>query len=170
MTEDPKTTAPKILFLDIDGPMIPYRAMLLEGQTRVMTLFDPIAVGIINHLCKEYGWKIVLHTSWVKIEGGQYTKDHCVKQGIKAEHFHEDAWCDEYINWRYTRVAEWLARHPEVKTYVIVDDEPFAPDQHDIEIPYPDDIVDHIVLVNYYQGLLFSTYNEIRSKEHLVGE
>ena len=55
------STKKRVLFLDIDGPMIPYRAKYLPTQTAVMTKFDPIAVAMINDLCKEFeDLKIVL--------------------------------------------------------------------------------------------------------------
>lgn len=151
----------KIIFLDVDGPMIPYRAMFLPGQTRVMTVFDPIAVSFINNLCEEHGWKVVLHSSWIRIMGGEYTLAHCIHQGIKAEHFHTDAYCNENLNWRYTRVANWLNKHPDVTEYAIVDDEPYMDDIYDEANPYPEGMSLHMVLVNYYQGFLFSTYNDI---------
>lgn len=150
----------KIIFLDIDGPMIPYRCLLLEGQTRVMTLFDPVAVGMLNHLCKKHGYKIVLHTSWVRIMGGKETLSHCVSQGIKPENFHEDAFCAEHIIWRYDRVAEWLIRHPETENYCILDDEPFQYGD-DGEYKYPESMSLHHILVNYYVGFMFSTYNDV---------
>jgi len=161
MTKASQVKPAKIIFLDIDGPMIPYRAMFLPGQTRVMTVFDPIAVSFINNLCKEHGWKVVLHSSWIRIMGGEYTLNHCINQGIKAEHFHADAYCDENINWRYTRVAKWLKDHPEVTEYAIVDDEPYQDDIEYSSVAYPDGMSLHMVLVHYYNGFLFSTYNDI---------
>lgn len=148
----------KIIFLDIDGPVIPYRAMFLPKQSAPMEVFDPVAVSLLNHLCEENGWKIVLHTSWVQIFGGEYTHKHCINQGIHAGNFHADAWCDENINWRYTRVAKWLNEHPDVTKYAIVDDEPW---QEEAMGDYPTGMQDHLILVNYYQGFMFSTYNDI---------
>jgi hypothetical protein len=155
----------KILFLDIDGPMIPYRCLVMPKQTPIMTLFDPVAVSLLNHLCDEHGWEIVLHSSWVRIEGGEKTHQHCIDQGIERQHFHQDAWCNEHIDWRYSRVAEWLSRHPEVDKYVMVDDEPYAPDECK-EFEHPVGMSSRLVLVNYYDGFLFSTYNDIKAKDH----
>lgn len=158
----------KIIFLDIDGPMIPYRVMFMPGQTVPMTVFDPVAVSFINRLCEAEGWKVVLHSSWIKIFGGANTLKHCISQGIKTEHFHADAYCDEDIHWRYTRVAKWLNQHPDVTTYAILDDEPYQDGLND-GVPYPDGMSLHMVLVNYYQGFLFHEYNEVlaQSKEAL---
>lgn len=149
---------PKIVFLDIDGPMIPYRCLVMEGQTPIMTLFDPVAVSLLNHMCEKYGFKIVLHTSWVRILGGFETYEHCIKQGLKAENFHEDAWCDENIHWRYTRVSDWLSKHPEITEYAMLDDEPYQYDE--TGAAHPEDMAKHLVLINYYRGFLYQDMME----------
>lgn len=151
----------KIIFLDIDGPMIPGRAYMLPKQTKIVTVFDPVAVSMLNTLCKERGWKIVVHSSWVRIMGGQETVDHCVTQGLLAEHFHEDAYCDENENWRYTRVAKWLKNHPEVEKYVILDDEPYKADVFS-NYPHPEELKNHLILVDFEDGLLTKEFKKIR--------
>lgn len=158
----------KVIFLDIDGPMIPYRCRFLTNQTSVMTLFDPVAVSLLNGLCEELDCKIVLHTSWLQIMGSDYTLKHCIAQGLKAEHFHQDACCKEDFNWRYTRVAEWLNRHPEVVDYAIVDDDGYNDDLYS-GVPYRESLCLHLVLVNYYEGFLYSTYNNIRKVLNELG-
>lgn len=150
----------KIVFLDIDGPMIPYRCLVMPGQTGIMTIFDPVAVSLLNHLCEEHGWKIVLHTSWVRIMGGEETFKHCVQQGIKAQHFHSDAFCDENIHWRYTRVAKWLEQHPEVTQYAMLDDEPYQFDM-DGGAKHPEGMSKHLVLINYYRGFMYEDLMEV---------
>ncbi len=140
--------------------MIPYRAMFLPGQTTPMEVFDPVAVSLLNNLCSRHGWKIVLHTSWVRILGGEYTQAHCIVQGIKSEHFHHDSYCNENINWRYSRVADWLNKHPEVTEYAIVDDEPYQDDLFG-GYKYPEGMSLHMILVNYYVGFTYETYNNI---------
>lgn len=156
----------KILFLDIDGPMIPGRVYTMPGQTKpLVKAFDPAAVGILNRLCQDKGWRIVLHTSWIKIFGGQETYDHCIEQGLKAQYFHKDAWCDKTIHWRYTRVARWLAEHPEVTRYHILDDEPYAADidlyKAAQEYPHPEDMEKHLILVDFYDGIIGNIVDQI---------
>jgi hypothetical protein len=158
----PLVKEPKIIFLDIDGPMIPYRACFIEDQPLIMRLFDNCAVGMINHLCSEYGWKIVIHSSWVHIEGGESTLAHCIEQGIHGPHFHADAYVREDLYGRYTRVAEWLSRHPEVTKYVIIDDEPFSEDHDSKTIKFPEGMAGRLVKVNYYDGMLYRTLNKVR--------
>lgn len=125
-----------------------------------MTLFDPVAVSLLNHACKEHGFKIVIHSSWVRIMGGNDTLLHCIGQGIKAEHFHEDAFTSEDIHWRYTRVAEWLSRHPEVDDYCILDDDPYQDDLYGV-YPHPPGMSLKLILVNYYNGFLFKEYMDV---------
>lgn len=151
----------KIIFLDIDGPMIPYRCMFLPGQTVPVSVFDPVAVSLLNNLCEVDGWRIVLHSSWIKIFGGQYTRDHCVSQGINPDYFHAQAWCDEKIHWRYSRIAKWLAEHPDVTTYAILDDDEYEVDE---KYAHPADMADHLIKINYYTGMMFMDYNEVKAQ------
>lgn len=106
----------KILYLDIDGVVLPQRAYLLPGQSYVVRTFDPCAVSILNKICKETGAKIAIHSTWIfsqfwklSFEGPEYdVHHHCIKQGILEEHFfQEDIYCKrdfwaerhERINW-----------------------------------------------------------------------
>lgn len=112
----------KIIFLDIDGVVLPNRADLLPNQTKpILKVFDPCAVSLLNSACHHKRWKIVIHSSWLRYYGGD-TLQHCIDQGIKKGHFHDDHSCDGNIHWRYDRVDEWLSRHPEVTRYYILDD------------------------------------------------
>lgn len=140
--------------------MIPYRCLVMPGQTPVMTVFDPVAVSLLNHACAENNFKIVIHSSWVRILGGNATLKHCIEQGIKAEFFHEDAYCNENISWRYSRVSEWLSRHQEITCYCMVDDDPYKEDTNGVHI-HPKDMKSRLILVNYYNGFLFKEYMDV---------
>lgn len=117
----------RILFLDFDGVMIPTRAYWLEGQTRPVTKFDPCAVSLLNKVCEENDLKIVLVTSWRRTVLGQIPEDlkkHCINNGIKEEFIHEDYQCPwKFTSSKYNDVNFWLENHPEVKDYIIVDDD-----------------------------------------------
>lgn len=153
----------RILFLDIDGPMIPGRSyeesggLILAGMN---SKFDPIAVNMINRACEEHGWQVVLHTSWVTHIGGAKTYEHCLQQGLRPGHFHKDAWCDEEEHWRYTRIAKWLLEHPEVSEYVIVDDTPYSFDVR-TQYVHPLDMEEHLMLVSFEDGLLSEHYKRL---------
>jgi len=126
----------RILFLDIDGPMIPQRAYDMPNQTRpIVTIFDPCAVGMINRACNKQKRKIVLHSSWIRTKfietyvNGD-VKEHCIAQGIEAELFHDDAYCNRDVSWRYDRVDLWLQDHPGTTDFVVLDDEKCDPLWH----------------------------------------
>lgn len=152
----------KIIFLDIDGPMIPYRCMFMPGQTVPWTVFDPVAVSMLNNLCEEHGWRIVIHSTWIQVMGGQVTRDHCVSQGINPDHFHSLAFCDEREHNRWTRVAKWLEHHPEVTKYVMLDDDEYYSDDY---YKHPADMKDHLIQINYYTGMMFKDFNAVRARD-----
>lgn len=156
----------KILFLDIDGPMIPGRSYTMPGQTKpLVSKFDPVAVGIINLFCSVKDYKIVLHTSWLRYNGEQETLDHCLAEGLLKKYFHEDCLCDGNEVWRFNRVARWLDKHPEVTHYIILDDEPYAQNRDAGVCEHPKDMADHMILVDFEDGIITSTCNKMRGMD-----
>jgi hypothetical protein len=144
--------------------MIPGRAHTLPGQTKpIVKKFDPCAVGLLNNWCETRDWKIVIHSSWIKFAGGQETYNHCVTEGLDPKYFHEDAWCKEDINWRYTRVAEWLHRHPEITHFMILDDEPYRGDLNGIN--HPINLRDRLVLVDFQDGINSYILNQMNGRD-----
>lgn len=150
----------KILFLDIDGVVLPGRAYLLPQQTKpIVKVFDPCAVSLLNSACDKQDRKIVMHSSWIRTQywdnynpaGDVIT--HCVEQGINKELFHpDDPYCNRDISWRYDRVDEWVGRHPEVTDFLIVDDEPCAPDYQ---------YKNHLVLTDFDEGITLAIYHKL---------
>lgn len=146
----------KVVFLDFDGPMIPLRAMCLEGQTSdPPSVFDPCAVALLNRLCDKTKSKIVVHSHWryspVHKEKYPDIKAHLISQGVKEEHLHEDLLCEE-IDWRWVDIKAWLAKHPEVNNYVIIEDtyipvgfEKFEP---------------HMIKVDFSEGFSWRNYEK----------
>lgn len=150
--------AARILFLDIDGVVLPDRARYLANQTKpVMKVFDPCAVGLLNQVCHQRKLKIVIHSSWVRYwegiaDGAPTVMDWCVGQGIKKGHFHEDPHTDETIHWRYDRIDDWLSRHKDVNRYVILDDDK------------PDDgwpRASHLILTDENEGITMEVYRQL---------
>lgn len=155
----------KALFLDIDGPMIPGRAYDMPGQTRpFVKTFDPCAVGLLNTFCATRGWRIVLHTSWLRVWGEKETYEHCLAQKLDPQYFAKDAWCSGEINWRYSRVAKYLETHPEVTHYLMLDDEPYQFDMRE-GIEHPADMKDHLVLVDFEDGITEAIMNQLGGRD-----
>ena len=116
----------KILFLDIDGVMLPGRAYTLPNQTSnpYVTVFDPCAVAMVNEACRKQNRKIVVHSSWVKHWSAPEIHKHLAEQGVNVDLLHEHWFTDPQFSWRYDRVRDWLYRHKnEVTDWVVIDDE-----------------------------------------------
>src|ERR1041384_1289165 len=100
-----------ILFIDIDGVLIPRRAYYMAGQTLpFVTKFDPSVVGMMNTLARENGFQFVIHSSWLRsifletTMGISDVKAHMIAEGLDAEAFHPDPCCV------YTESGDrWLA-------------------------------------------------------------
>jgi hypothetical protein len=112
----------KIIFVDIDGPMIPIRAYYLQSQTDIVSLFDPCAVSLLNKLIEASQASIVISSTW-QIQGYESCKTIFEDNGIICE-FHRD-WCTErkFSSTRTQEISWWLNNHPEITHYVALDDE-----------------------------------------------
>lgn len=62
-----------VIFLDVDGPMIPVKAFYLPNQTKPARMFDPCAVGMLNDLLKHTQARIVM-SSIHRLHGLEYIK------------------------------------------------------------------------------------------------
>lgn len=125
----------KILFLDIDG-VLNNRASMIRavrdnhhpphalGQIYTM---DPACVNRLRSLVEETGVKIVLTSVWR------------VRAGMAEAAFSWAGWSDPPIigvtdvteHDRSRGITSWLAEHPEVTSYALLDDSPgpLTPDQ-----------------------------------------
>lgn len=113
----------KVIFLDIDGPMIPLRCYVgnLAGAPEQ---FDPLAVRMLNHLIALSGAKIVMSSAWA-VGGYSYINRVLQENGIHPKHLHKD-WITPRDG-KYSRQEEiqrWLDKHPEVTHYAALDDDP----------------------------------------------
>lgn len=149
----------RVLFLDIDGVVLPGRAYMLPTQTHdpFVTVFDPCAVSMINEACRKQNRKIVLHSSWIRTKyienyvNGDVIS-HCVAQGIKREHFHDDPYCDRDEAWRWNRVSGWLDKHPEVDDFFVLDDEKCEADWR---------WRDHVINTDFDEGITMYVFHRI---------
>lgn len=117
----------KVCFLDIDGCLNSMRSCYAYGgfgslRTSFMTFdeskLDPVAVKLVQRLVEETDAKIVISSSWRILAKG----------GIKDFDFLELPIIDftPDIPGRRIRgdeIKKWLDEHPEVESYVILDDD-----------------------------------------------
>ena len=126
----------KIIFLDIDGPVIPVNAGMYNSMYR--TTHDRTAITLLIRLCEETGAKIVTNTFHNEIwyQDGDLKSD-LIKWGLKPEYFHED-WQTIFPNINYKQlnspvrgigrlhaINQWLVAH-EVDKWVCFDDRLFT--------------------------------------------
>ena len=124
----------KIIFLDIDGPMVPIRAWVLGYKGR-HELFDPIAVATLLKILK-HDVKLVISSSWRSL-GYDEVVTALENSGISRKHLHEDWQTKEFpvspedhmFKLRAEEIKEWLSRHPEIEDYVAIDDYPLEMDK-----------------------------------------
>jgi hypothetical protein len=108
----------KVLFLDIDGVLASMRTAVAFGgwpHRLHHAMFDPVAIGLVRAVCRGSGAKVVLSSAW------------------RILHKHDDVGrafelpiidsTPQLIGARGTEIADWLAKHPEVTAYAIVDDD-----------------------------------------------
>ena len=116
-----------VVFLDFDGVILTLRTCLAEGTSWSRAKPDPVLTGVLRRICT-VGVKIVVSSAWRDAE--KITKDKLAEGGL-IEHLHAD-WKTKELRSRQAysdrpeEVAEWLSRHPEITSYRILDDDPWA--------------------------------------------
>ena len=121
----------KIVFLDIDGPMIPATMFLVDRMCSWHRVFPPTTVAVVKELCERTGAKIVFNTTHNRPFDGVPNIDAAlVAHGLDAAHLHSTDRHTLYPDIdRKAAVAEWLHRHPEVSEWVALDDVKFTDDE-----------------------------------------
>ncbi len=129
-----------IIFLDIDGVLCTTRTCVAQrlgdpvsGRFRE---FDIVGCGLIRTICHKSDAKIVISSTWrlgaditgKNKEGFKSSLHDNLEEGGLIQYIHED-WRTKDLRfstediWRGHEIQEWLGRHPEVKKYVILDDD-----------------------------------------------
>ena len=151
----------KIIFLDIDGPMIPVRAFVLPGNKfgeGSAKCFDHVAVAMINTLVEFTGAKVVLSSSW----RCHFTQEQMLvffeREGLHIT-FHED-WATtwKFSSERCHEIKWWLDDYPETTHYVIIDDARMPENFFGL--------LENSIPVDPYDGLLF---NDFRKAIEILG-
>lgn len=116
----------RIVFLDIDGPVIPFSMFLIDRYASINRVLAPIPVAVVKMICERSGAKVVFNTTHnINIQGVVNIDHAMVKAGFPAEYIHEDFKTKYPDLPRDTAVMEWMKRHPEVTDWVALDDTKF---------------------------------------------
>lgn len=117
-----------IIFLDVDGPMIPgrmyYRGDVYDRDSYCFN-YDPVAVGMINHLCSTYNAAVVFNSAHNVAVNEMTVNRQAIWNGILAEHIHIDYMTGfpNSVRGRLNAINDWLHRHPETRNWIAIDDE-----------------------------------------------
>jgi hypothetical protein len=160
-----------ILFLDIDGPLTSARTHIaLEPHKMICRAFDPVSVGMIKRICREFNVLVVVSSTWRHLDNRKTRKQvlgedcsdplgnfdlrqHLRDSGLTVN-FHED-WktpASRLFSTRGMQVRDWLEDHPEVTNYICLDD----------DIDFADDMIERLVKCDSYNGMSYQNYLEAR--------
>jgi len=126
----------RIIFLDIDGPIINVSSLVMVSELRLAC--NKVSIQLLNDLCLESGAKIVTNSMHnYHLPYGKTLKEDLIHWGIDPTHFHND-WRTIFPNIDYTDVTstvrgigrliainQWIADNGECD-WVCFDDRKFT--------------------------------------------
>lgn len=113
----------KVLFLDIDGVINSTRTCYaFDGyphsfEPDQMAMFDPVAIKLIQELCKTTNAVVVVSSTWRIL----FTCDE-IQKALGIPVFDRTVDLSTPDKLRGDEIQIWLDEHPEVTRYAIVDD------------------------------------------------
>ena len=108
----------KVCFLDFDGVITAtHRAFLAKLE------YDPISCMILNRGLTEFGYAIVVSSTWRLGEPFLTLCTYLRLMGLKVRVHPDFKTTEIYDKLRGNQIKEWLSRHPEVTDYLIIDDD-----------------------------------------------
>lgn len=137
----------KVIFLDFDGPLSNVRTTLQTGRHHA---FDPVAVEGLSNICSASGARIVCTSirTWADDRYNFLENKRLFEEaGLDIAMLHQDWTCRTDNGLREDHIRNWLAAHPEVTHYAILDD----------------DIVDlpNFIKVTHFNGILFEHFDAV---------
>ena len=144
-----------IIFMDVDGPLIPGR-MYVTGRPLIHTtkkyyVYDPVAVGMLNNLCKTYDAKIVFNSSHNQF-GEDQLRYTAIENGFIESYLHKYL-CTEFPLQTIKRSDgpnRWLTQFgKDVDKWIVVDDDSTASHQ--------------MILVSFNNGMTLDIYTALEN-------
>ena len=114
----------KVIFLDFDGVL--NSAKYLLGREDYGVVIDPARMRLLERIVAATGAKIVLSTSWR--EHWSKNAGECDSTGVLINSIFSEYGLQVYDKTpelharREIEIKSWLDRHPEVKSFVVLDD------------------------------------------------
>ena len=143
----------KIMFLDVDGVLnseVYYKST--SHSENDWSRFDPISVERIKKLVEEFSLQIVISSTWRY--GAVDRLMHELKNSKLIEYLYHD-WFTPVIHpaHRGMEIKLWLDLHPEVKDYIIIDD-----DENMLE-----EQMSRFVKTGLHEGMTEEHFNRVRA-------
>lgn len=149
----------KVIFLDIDGPLVNHRTEIGSKTHGLMGRFDPIGVNMVNTLLEDFKAKLVISSTW-RMQYGIYMHHVLNVAGIHTMHLHEN---DETprgpeVNYRIGKdsrgieIQAWLDKHLDITNFLIIDD---------AQMSKP--LSSNAVKISEIEGILHKDYLKMRS-------
>lgn len=113
----------KVLFLDIDGVVLSGEELWRTGDNKYL---PPDKIALVQEVCDRAGALVVVSSTWRRSDA---TLDMLRHAGLASIHSDWRTGQERKVGslWigqrRGDQIAEWLAMHPEVSSYAIVDDD-----------------------------------------------
>lgn len=132
-----------IIFLDFDGVIRVSDAG--TGLSPDPADFCHVRMLLLASICMQTRAKIVVSSDWRNLDNRHQIESHL--SPWLASYLHDD-WATPICGHRWNEVERWLAHHPEVTRYAILED--FAPHFKDC----PPAMASRLVLCNNRHGLV----------------
>ena len=143
----------KILFLDVDGPLIPARmyynnlksAQYWDGTWK----YDPVAVDMIKALLEKYPDLRLVYNSSHNNDGKAHMLSQALNNGFKSTDLHESDWITEFpltTLRRMDAISKWLTEHSGVTKWAVFDD---------AKLDHP-----NAILINFNHGITLDDYQK----------
>ena len=153
----------KILFLDIDGPVIPATQAFINRHASWERMFAPQCIAIVKHILDQSGAKLVTNSTHNQetphLNGGRTLREDLIAAGIQAELFHP-VWKTQYPNIsgslrRLDAIELWQAENGQAD-WIALDDANFTDDER-------------LVLVDFDCGLTVADFNKVAKRWGFTG-
>lgn len=130
-----------IIFVDIDGPLLPQKLHLMQENRKVGVdnppLFDQFSVRAFNIWAKYGNAKIVFSTNWALSYTENQLKDIMAANGLEFDYHADTLTPKRFTSARHSEILGWLGEHNdgEQVNFIAVDD--------DQSCSYIEKIMDH---------------------------
>ena len=137
----------RILFVDVDGPLIPSGMYMIHQNASYERKFSPISIAVLKQMLKESGALLVMNSTH-NLDGIK-TKQDLIASGIDEKSFGVP-WKTDYpvTRSRQDAIGEWITKQEGIVDWMAVDDAHFTTDER-------------LILIDFDEGIHLRHYNQM---------